>query len=112
VFVVAMMGGARRDIAPVHALRHGVPAIGKLPVVPICRRQPSLQFLQIRSILVSILPRARGAHRDRHDARGGDAVDVTALTDERRMSRTSEVVWSWRAHAGAKFERSRKASLG
>ena len=32
-----------------------------------------------------------------------DAVDAKALTDEQRKSRTSEVVWSWRAYAGAKF---------
>jgi hypothetical protein len=30
-------------------------------------------------------------------------VDAKALTDEQRKSRTSEVVWSWRAYAGAKF---------
>ena len=27
---------------------------------------------------------SKGAHRDRHEARGGNAVDATALTDERR----------------------------
>jgi len=27
---------------------------------------------------------------------GGDAVDVRALTDERRIARTSEIVWSRR----------------
>ena len=34
---------------------------------------------------------------------GRVAVDVKAPTDERRLLRTSEVVWSWRAHAGAKL---------
>jgi hypothetical protein len=78
-----------------------ISAIRKLPVVPICRRWLLLQFRQIGSILSRIPPQPRGAHRDRHGVRGGDAVDVGALTDERRIARTSEVVWSWRAHAGA-----------
>ena len=34
---------------------------------------------------------------------GRDAVDGIALTDERRFITDGQVVWSWRAHAGAKF---------
>ena len=61
-----------------------ISAICKLPVVPICRRRRRLQVRQIRIIFFDIPPQARGAHRDRHSARGGDAVDAKVLTDERR----------------------------
>jgi hypothetical protein len=36
-----------------------------------------------------------GAYRGRHDTWSGDAVDVAALSDERRDA-YGEVVWSWR----------------
>ena len=62
-----------------------ISAICKLPVVPICRRRRRLQVRQIRIIFFDIPPQARGAHRDRHGARGGDAVDAKVLTDERRV---------------------------
>ena len=62
-----------------------ISAIRKLSVVPICRRQPLLRFRQIGIIIFDIPPQARGAHRDRHGARGGDAVDAKVPTDERRV---------------------------
>jgi len=69
------------------------------------------EFLICRMML-SIPPRCRGTYRGRHDMWGGDAVDVKAPTDERRSFADGEVVWSWRAHAGAKSQAKLKASLG
>jgi len=40
---------------------------------------------------------------------GRDAVDGMALTDERRFIADGQVVWSWRAHAGAKLATMRKS---
>jgi hypothetical protein len=50
----------------------------------------------------------RGVARDRHDTRGGDAVDVTALAGvifcaDEQGGYGREIVWSWRPDAGAKF---------
>ncbi len=40
--------------------------------------------------------------RNRHDMRGGDAMDVRLRPDEPHRH-VREIVWSWRPDAGAKF---------
>jgi hypothetical protein len=67
----------------------------------------SLSFLQKSWMMSDIPPRGEGRTRGRHDARGGDAMDVTALASvnfcaDEQGGCGREVVWSWRPGAGAK----------
>jgi hypothetical protein len=50
----------------------------------------------------------RGVTR-RHETWSGIAVDVDVPADERQIA-DGEVVWSWRAHAGAKFSDAQRRS--
>ena len=58
------------------------------------------EFMLILSHPVSI----RGAYRDRHDTRGGDAVAVVhqALWRDDWWGADGEIVWSWHPDADAK----------
>src|ERR1700760_236126 len=72
------------------------------------RRARKILFLNFRNCVLMPHPvSGRGAYRDRHGTRGGDAVGVSGCSVISSCGRTTrcdgEIVWSWRPDAGAKF---------
>ena len=74
-------------------------------VQPLAQKNFSFVFSEIM-FLSSLSRLDQGAYRDRHDTRGGDAMDAAfrsmfSHADERHGA-DGEIVWSWRPGAGAK----------
>ena len=64
-------------------------AIGEF--LSILSRENISVFRKTEQVYGSRIPlRLQRAYRDRHETWGGDAVDVKALTDERRLLRTAK----------------------
>ncbi len=107
-------------------MRYGKRVLTKsagLPVVPICRMPSPCAVGQINTILSRIPSRQEGRTRGRHETwdgmrwtrRSRQTNDAHRLRQNstgwyqaverfwRRLVADGEVVWSWRAHAGAKF---------
>ena len=63
---------------------------GAKPLSSPGRENISIYRISDFAYVTCVPSRQRGAYRDRHDTRGGEAVDGKAPTDERRPSRTAK----------------------
>jgi len=96
------MGATRRCVSGAADPHISHPQIARRANLP---QGAVLLFRQIGRILSVIPPQPGGAHRDRHDVRGGDAVDVAALTDERASHGRAKSCGPGAPKAGAKSGR-------